>query len=257
MADILYLDIETRPKLAYVWKFFKEFISPNQVLENEVIVSFSAIWNDDKDKSCMYHENHTEDDSGIVTKLIELMDEADMVVGHNVKKFDVGTINGRALVLGIDPPSPYKIVDTFKVAKDQFHFPSNSLEYLSKVLPIKHKKLKHAKFPGFELWAECIKENKEAWKEMKKYNIQDTLAVRDVYRFMRPWIRNHPNLAVQDELTEHACIACGSKDLERRGFAYTNVGKYQRYRCKSCGKWHRTRFTERDKAASKSLLTNA
>lgn len=257
MANVLYCDIETAPKLAYVWQFFKAFISPKQVKEHGHIMSFSGIWNDDADEDILYFENRTQDDTKLVKQMIKLLDKADMVVGHNVEYFDVATINARALVLGIKPPSPYKIVDTYKAAKRYFKFESNSLEYLTKVLKVAHKKLTHAKFPGFELWLACIAGNKEAWKEMKEYNINDTLAVRDVYMEMRPWIRNHPNMAVFGESEEIECNVCGSVHLHKRGFAYTNFGKYQQYQCQECGHWLRTRFSERDKTSNKSLLTNA
>src|SRR3546814_9204598 len=48
----------------------------------------------------------------------------------------------------------YKTVDTCLVARKEFGFPSNSLEYLTTVLKTKHKKLTHAEYPGFELRSE-------------------------------------------------------------------------------------------------------
>lgn len=254
---ILFLDIETAPKLAYVYQFFKTNISPKQVKDHGYIISFAGIWNDDSDKNVIYAEARGEDDSDLVKMMIQLLDEADFVVGHNAEMFDAATINARALVLGIKPPSPYKVIDTLKAAKRYFKFESNSLEYISGILDIKHKKLSHNKFPGYELFIECMKGNSEAFKENKKYNIWDTLTVRDVYYEMRPWIRNHPNMVVQNEASDHACPKCGGVHLTRRGFAYTNVGKYQRFVCNDCGGWSRTRFTERDPEKARSLLTNA
>src|SRR3546814_6332122 len=60
----------------------------------------------------IYHENRTDDDVDITAKLIALLDEADVVIGQNSDRFDLPTINGRALVAGLKPPSPYKTVDT-------------------------------------------------------------------------------------------------------------------------------------------------
>ena len=253
---ILYLDIETAPKLAYVWRFFKENISPKQVLTHGHIMSFTAIWNDED--SFIYSENRNNNsDDEIVGQLVQLLDEADLVIGHNVEAFDCHTINGRALVAGISPPSPYKIVDTYKSARREFKFEKNSLEYLCEVLNCKHKKLSHKKFPGFELWVECLAGNEEAWEEMRDYNIMDTFSVRDVYKKMRPWIRNHPNVAVHLEIDGHACPKCGSTHVQRRGYAYTNSGKYQRFRCNSCGGWARSRYTEYPTEKKKELLANA
>lgn len=257
MPNILYLDIETAPKLAYVYRFFKENISPKQVKEHGYIISFAAIWNDSPDKEVIYQETRTEDDRELVAQLIGLLDRADIVIGHNVEYFDAATINARALVLGLKPPSPYKVVDTYKAAKRYFKFESNSLEYISGVLNIKHKKLSHNKFPGFELWIECMKGNPDAFKENKKYNCWDTFSTRDVYKEMRPWIRNHPNMAVYDEENSHVCPGCGGKHLHSRGYSYTNTGKYQKFHCQDCGKWSRTRYSERNKDAAKGLLTNA
>lgn len=257
MPKILYLDIETAPTLGYVWRLWKENIGVKQIKDNMRVLSFSAIWNDDPEKKVMYFEERGKSDKPLIKKFLELANEADVIIGHNVQNFDCATMNGRAMILGLKPPSPYKVVDTYQVAKNEFKIEANSLEYLSLVLGIKNKKLSHKKFPGFELWAECLAQNDEAWEEMKLYNIVDTLAVREVYKIMRPWIRNHANMAVFKEAEGMICPKCGSHHLQRRGFAYTNVGKYQRFVCKDCGGWARTRFTEYPKDKTKNLLVNA
>src|SRR3546814_15987786 len=118
---------------SYVWRFFKENIGAKQVREHGCIMSFSWIWNDDADSKVIYHENRTDDDVDITAKLIALLDEADVVIGQNSDRFDLPTINGRALVAGLKPPSPYKTVETCLVARKEFGFPSKSLDYLTTV----------------------------------------------------------------------------------------------------------------------------
>lgn len=257
LANILYLDIETSPSLGYIWRMWKENIGVKQLKENMRVLSFSAIWNDNPDSEVMYFEHRGPNDKKLIQSYLNLVDKADVVIGHNVQNFDCATMNGRAMVLGLKPPSPYKIVDTYQVAKKEFRLEANSLEYLSSVLDIQNKKLSHKKFPGFELWRECLAQNDEAWEEMKEYNIVDTLAVREAYKIMRPWIRNHANMAVFEESDEMVCPKCGGHHLQRRGFAYTNVGKYQRFVCTDCGGWARSRFTEYPKDKAKNLLVNA
>lgn len=252
MVKILILDIETAPKIAYVWRFFKENVGVNQVLHNGHIMSFAAKWYGDD--TIFFHENRKEDDSEIIAKLIAFLDEADIVVAHNGERFDSPQIIGRALVNGYTPPSPYKIVDTFKVARKEFGFPKNSLEYIAEILECSPK-MSHKKFPGFELWLECLRGNEEAWEEMKTYNIQDVITLEEVYAKMLPYIKNHPNVANYNDSEKCSCATCGSEDLVRRGFAHTRVGKYQRYRCNSCGAWNRGRFTVKDKDKSKVMLT--
>lgn len=252
---ILYIDIETAPKIAYVWSFFKTNISPKQVLDHGHIMSFSAVWGDSDD--IIYEENRGQDDFEITLSLRNLLDEADIVIGQNVVGFDNKSINGRCLVLDIPPPSPYKTVDTYLSAKKYFKFESNSLEYLAKVLKCKYQKRDHASYPGWELWLECLKGNDDAWAEMRDYNIDDIFTVREVYYAMRPWIDNHPNFGVFMEEDVPVCPKCGSKHLQRRGHAYTNTGKYQRYRCVECGGWTRTRFSDYPKDKRKTLMVNA
>lgn len=252
MVKTLILDIETAPKVALVWRFFKENISPKQVKSHGHIMSFAAKWLGED--GITYFENRKEDDRKIVSELVSLLDEADFAVAHNGEEFDFKQIKARAVVHGIKPPSPYKVIDTYKIAKREFGFPSNSLEYLTTVFNCAHKKGSHKKFPGFELWLECLRGNEEAWEELKHYNLEDVLSLEELYLRMRPWHSKHPNVAVMQESEDLLCPKCGSKHLHYRGFAYTSVGKYHRVQCQSCGGWSRSRYTLLPK--NENLLVN-
>lgn len=238
---LLFLDIETAPKVALVWRFFKENISPKQVKEHGHIMSYAAKWAGDDE--IFYEENRKDNDTKIVSSLCQLLDEADFVVAHNGQEFDFKQIRARAVVNGIKPPSPFKVIDTYKIAKREFGFPANSLEYLTMVLKCKHVKGGHRKFPGFELWLECLRGNEEAWSELREYNIEDILALEELYLKLRPWDTRHPNTAVMQENEELTCPKCGGNHLQYRGYAYTSVGKYHRLQCQDCGGWSRTRYT--------------
>jgi predicted RNA-binding Zn-ribbon protein involved in translation (DUF1610 family) len=252
-SKILFLDIEVAPKVALVWKFFKENISPKQVKEHGHIMSFCAKWLDDG--VIHYEENRKENDKDIIQKLCYFIDQADIVIAHNGEEFDMKEIRARALVHGIKPPSPVKVIDTYKIAKREFRFPSNSLEYLSNVLNLTTKKGGHKKFPGFELWLECLRGNDAAWAEMKEYNIVDVLALEELYYRLRPWDTKHPNLTIYaSETTEVSCPKCGSHDIQWRGYARTNSGVYHRYQCNNCGSWGRGRYSVAKK--NEKILTN-
>lgn len=256
-AKILILDIETSPKVAYVWRFFKENISPKQVKEHGHIMSFAAKWLGDDE--VIYQENRTDKDKAIIKSLVQLLDEADVVVAHYGAKFDLPQISARALVHGINPPSPYKIVDTKAVASKHFLFPSNSLEYLCEVLDVKNKKKSHKKFPGFQLWLECLRKNEEAWEEMRTYNIYDVLALEEVYLKMLPWISNHPNVTIYDieNKKDCSCPKCNSTHIHWRGHSHTSLGRYSRFQCQGCGGWGRARVNVLNKDQREVLMTNA
>ncbi|BAN92340.1 DNA polymerase exonuclease subunit [Ralstonia phage RSB3] len=258
-AKILTLDIETAPILAYVWRTWKENVGLNQISYDWYILSFAAKWLGQK--KVMYHSQqnakNVEDDKGLLLKLHALLDEADIVVAHNGRRFDCKKINARFLQHGLPPPSPYEIVDTLDVAKAHFAFTSNRLAYLTDTL-CTEKKLAHAKFPGFELWAQCLKGNPAAWKEMEVYNKQDVISLEELYLKLRSWMVGHPNVAaIHGDLSEEQCPKCGSANVIQKGFRYTKQGgAYLRYQCKDCGGWSRGRFVQQSRSQRRKMLVN-
>lgn len=253
MPRILILDVETFPNVAYVWRFFKENIGAKQVLEYSTLASFAYKWLGEDE--VFYQDTHHQSEKELVRRLLNVLDIADIVVAHNGAKFDLPTIQGRAMVLGLKPPSPYKIVDTLLVARYEFNFPANSLEHLAILLDVQ-KKGGHEKFPGFELWQECMRNNPEAWREMKIYNKQDVETLEKVYLKMLPFMKRHPNVAVFQEADALLCPKCGSNHIQSRGYVTTNVFKYKKFQCQSCGGWSRTRINEFPKEKRHAILVN-
>lgn len=233
---ILLLDIETAPIIGQFWGLFDQNIGLNQIVKDWHILSFAAKW---LDKKKIYYKDQRnkkkiEDDKDLCLQMWEFLNEADIIVGQNLDKFDIKKINARFFFHKIKPPSHYRTIDTLKLAKKHFSFTSNKLEYTSS-LNDKYKKLKHNKFAGHELWSECLKGNLKAWKEMEKYNKYDVLALEEYYKKLAPWNQGI-NFNVYDNNNENKC-QCGSFVVVKEGFKYTNLGKYQQYRCKECGKW--------------------
>ena len=252
---ILIFDIETAPNVAHVWNFWNNNVGINQVLEDGYIISFAAKWLGEDD--VYYMENRDPDNPELTQELHALIDEADIVVAHNGKKFDMGWFRAECVKHKLSPPSPVKIVDTLRAAKAYFYFPSYRLEYLTKAFGCEEKSA-HKQFPGHELWMECVvKNNDAAWAEMEQYNIQDVISLEELYLTMLPWIANHPNVGVLMEMDHPVCKGCGSEHLQKRGFQTTNLSKFQRYRCNDCGSWSRGRVNLLDKEVRKDLLTNA
>ena len=252
---ILILDIENAPMLSYHWGVWKQNIGQPMRLEGDrsYMMSIAMKWlGDDK---IHYFETRTEDDSALVAKTLEFLDEADIVVAHNGKAFDVKKINAYAIMNGLQPPSPYRVVDTLIEARKHFMFERNTLAYVAQALSCSPK-LDHAKFQGFELWKECIAGNEEAWAEMKKYNIQDIVTLEEVYLKMRPYIKGHPNVATVSNSTKRKCTSCGSAAIVKHGYSTTNVSKFQRYKCTDCGSYSRGRKNLLDKDVREKLLTS-
>lgn len=233
---ILLIDIETRPILAHVWKLWKNDVSINQIEEDWHILSWAAKWLGDK--KMMYADQRNartlHNDKAILKEMCKLLNEADIVIGHNSKTFDIKRINARLATHGINPPKDYRQIDTLRIARKHFAFTSNKLEYLAKHLKLSSGKKMSKKFNGFELWRECINGNKEAWKEMEAYNKHDVILLEELYNKLKSW-DNSINMEVYHESTNEGCSKCGSKNLKKHGFRFTNSGKYQRYYCDNCG----------------------
>jgi predicted RNA-binding Zn-ribbon protein involved in translation (DUF1610 family) len=172
----------------------------------------------------------------MINEIHRLLDEADVVIHYNGRKFDIPTLNKEFLLNGLKPPSPYKQIDVLETVKKKFRFPSNKLDYVVKALGIGNK-LNH---DGHILWVKCMAGDLSAWKTMKKYNIQDIKLLEDVYIKVLPWIDHHPNYSLfDDNIPSHSCPNCGSTHLVKRGIAITEAARWQRYSCGDCGKWSR------------------
>ena len=250
------LDIETAPSLAYVWGVWKQDIGESMLLNHTYIMSCSIKELGKPDVT--YYENRTEDDKDIVTKIARHLVDADFVIAHNGRKFDIPLIKARAVVNGLAPMPPFKVIDTLDLAKKEFRFVRNTLSNLAKQLNVEHEKLTDRKFNGFALWYECLRQNEEAWQEMKEYNILDVIVIEEVYLKLRAWSSNHPTMTTTTTTDTKKCPTCGSEDIIRSGYYNTNKGRYQRYRCHSCGTWssESTMMKKHTKEIRQNILVN-
>lgn len=231
---VLVLDIETKPLKVFVWDTRDQNIAVNQIIEDSAVIAWSAKWLGGK--QILYRDARLardfNDDRVLISSLWALMDTADIIIGQNSKAFDAKRLNARFMHHGMRPPSPYKHLDTYLIAKNAGSFTKNSLEYLAVFLGCKHSKLKHSKFPGQELWNECLKGNMAAWEEMKRYNINDVLTTEELYDKLKAWAPdNAPNVYIGG-----CCGVCGGKTI-KRGYCVNKMGRYPRHQCQNCGKW--------------------
>lgn len=257
-SKILVLDIETAPTKAYVWGLWKQNIGINMIDRDWYMLSWAAKWLGDGSVMAnalpdyKRYELDKENDVRIVRSIWKMLDRADVVIAHNGKRFDIPKLNARFLYHGMKPPSPYKVVDTLQTARAAFKFTSNKLDYLAQHLGV-GKKIDTG---GFELWEKCMKGDRDAWEDMVEYNIADVMILEDVYMKLRPWIKPHPNLGLYTDSNEMVCPTCGSSHVHKRGHYYTNVGRYQRYNCTSCGAWSKERVHNLPKKKRKNILGN-
>lgn len=232
----LLLDIETSPNIAYTFDLWRTTIAPVKIIEVSRVLCFAAKWLDAPRKTMEFYSAFSQNEGDrydMVAHAHELLDEADVVIHYNGHAFDIPYLNREFLLEGFLPPSPIKQIDLLQTVRKVFQFPSNQLAHVSKELGLPGK----VEHEGFALWIKCMNGDPAAQKLMEKYNKQDVFMLEDLYHYLQPWILSHPSVAAFTG--DFVCPACGSANLQRRGYAYTAVSKFQQYQCQDCGKYSR------------------
>jgi hypothetical protein len=162
---------------------------------------------------------------------------ADIVVGHNIVGFDTKKLKSEWWLLGLKPPSPWRSVDTLKVARREFGLESNTLNALCVRLGIQGKTDRYS----VDLANRALAGVKTAQAQLRRYNMGDIDATEGLYEALRGWDGTHPHLGLYDD-QERSCSQCGSTDLEADGLTRTALTTYGQYHCRNCGAWSRNNF---------------
>jgi hypothetical protein len=253
-AKIICFDIEVSPMIAYTFDIWNN-ISPDKVIREKSIICWAA---KELNDSVVFKDVVTEheaimgDDYRVVKSLWETLNSADILVGHNIKDFDIKEMNTRFLKHGLPPISSNNVIDTLLVSRQYFAFASNKLSFINKQLGIKQK----IETSGFSLWKDCMNGEIKALRDMIDYCEGDVLSVEELYYNLRAFIKGHPNLGLYSDNDYKECPNCGSGDLSSNGYYYTTANKYESMRCNSCGALSRKKKTELSKEKSKNILRN-
>lgn len=239
---ILLFDIENAPNTAYIWGLWQEVISQDMLDQNWFMLCWAAKWLGSKEiyTSALVdfpknYKQNKEDDKLILQKLWKLLDEADIVIAHNGKNFDVRKANARFIMNNMQPPSPFKVVDTLQEARRHFFFTSNKLNDLGRYLKVGQK----VETGGFKLWKQCMEGDLKAWEKMVRYCKNDIILLEKIYLKLRPYMHTHPRTDIYINANDLCCPKCNSKNIKKEGFSYTASYKYQRYSCNVCHGWFR------------------
>lgn len=262
--NILIMDIETAPLLSYLWTLYKPVFGHNMMVSETYVLSWAAKWlgSDEimSDAICNHPqyaeaEMPFENDKRVCRSMWELLDKADFVVAHNGDKFDIKRLNTRFLVHGMDPPSPYRSIDTLKIAKANFAFDSNRLDFILQLLTGRNK---HDS-GGFETWRGCMAGDMEAWENLVRYNEQDVLDLEEIYLMLRPWDKRHPSAVTHGPTrTIPVCPICNSENLVTQVGKYwsTGVSKFPLLKCQDCGTHVRDRKSVLTASERASVVVN-
>lgn len=234
MTKILMFDIETSFAIAATFSLRADYISHKNILQEPYIICASWKWlGEDEVHSVQVSRKEClrQDDKKVVKKLHTLIEEADIIVGHNSDKFDIKWVKGRCLKYGLPPLTFLKTIDTLKVARRNFggSLLSKRLDYIGTYLGLGNK----ISTSG-GLWLDILQGKQAAIDEMVTYNKQDVVLLEEVYLKLRPYIENFPAVPKPRAIKED-CKACGSTNTQKYGYTFNNAKKIQKHRCNECG----------------------
>lgn len=161
----------------------------------------------------------------------ETYDKADIIVGHNVGRFDSKHLQTGWLELGLPMPSPYKVVDTLVIARKHFGMESNTLDAICKRLGVPHKTDKYE----VAVAKAAVDGDVRAQRKLTAYNKGDIVASEALYDRFRGRIPNHPHTKSGNALDVLTCNQCNGRNLDRNGIKLAQQITYLLYRCTDCG----------------------
>lgn len=233
----LIYDLEVSGSLG--WAYGQWQTNMIKVEQPPILLALSWKWLGDKKVKGVtlrdFKQASNYDDSGIVHKLWGLLDECNIAVAYNGKKFDNKMANTFFIRHHLEPVSPYLEFDPLQVARRYFKFDNNKLDYLGKLLLGEGK----TEVTYGDCWDKllhgAVKEQKKYAGLMKRYCDQDVKLLEDIYYKLLPWSNNHPNMALCAGV-DYVCPRCG-KDSKFKVKAYRRTGVQItaiQFQCKNC-----------------------
>lgn len=241
-AKVLLYDLEVSRSIVEGYGNRWEF-KVVKVVRHQFLMSYSYKWLGEK-KIHFRHMHGYKTKKEFVESLAKLMNECDVAIAHNLNRFDDKMSNRFFIEEGIEPPAPYKRIDTLQVARSVAKFPGNSLNDLSEFLGLGSKE----KITYADIEDDFI--NNPTWsilKKMEKYNKKDVELLEGIYLKLRPYMKNHPNMAIYGDA--EGCPTCGSKDRDYlHSPVRTNTMTYRTLRCRNpeCGRTYRERMADKE-----------
>jgi hypothetical protein len=228
----LFLDIETSPNIVLSWRIgYKINIDYSNLLKERAIICVAYKWEDDDEVHSLTWDKD-QNDRTMLAELVEVISEADEIVGHNLDAFDLPWIKTRLLFHKLPALPDVKVVDTLTIAKKSFYFNSNKLDYLGTYLGFGGKLE-----TGFGLWkAVVLDKNPEALADMVTYCKRDITLLEKVYHRLAATVAAKTHVGVLGGLSKWTNPHTGSTNvvLSKTRVSAAGTVSYQ-MQCKDSG----------------------
>jgi DNA-directed RNA polymerase subunit RPC12/RpoP len=275
-VTFLVYDIETLPLSADIFRLGKQFVSHNQLQPHRDtydIITIQYKWLHEPKVHNLCWIGEEESSKGIIEKFDKIAKEATFLIGKNSDRFDVKHINTLRMIHGLDPFAEWSSVkiseDLEKQMRKHFYLPSNSLDYLSKMLFKSGKdKMEFADWQKIRNFKEVatilqdndlrkndkiindivykmygktvnaiLREGKLAQKKMIRYGNKDVSDTAKCWLKVLPYIKPRNSIGrVLSNVDGYniRCKHCGSKHVHNNGKEARFGVLKQRFRCSTC-----------------------
>lgn len=243
----LFFDIETSPNIILSWRTgYKLNIGYHNIINERAIICIAYKWEGQKTVHALKWDRN-QNDKKMLEQFAPILESANEVIGQNCDSYDIKWVRTRCLFHGIPLNPTFISHDTLKVARSQFRFNSNKLDYIASFLGYGGKKP-----TNFQLWKDILLYNdSKAMTKMISYCKHDVLLLENI------WNRFMPHVAAKSNIAKYIfqCPECGSSRTIINQRRKTAQGyKKITFRCKDCGKYHtvaESRFNKDKEKAGK------
>jgi len=232
---ILVYDIETTPCLAWVWRCGEQVVRHGQLHEdmNETkVICVTYRWlHEDKAKAIVF-DIDKQCDRDVIRKFDLLIDEADVILGKNNKRFDDKHINMRRFRHGLTPKPDWtqKSDDLEKWMRKHFNMQSYALDYFDKITGGDGKIVMN-----MQDWIDIVSYHsnkskaKKALSKMVEYGKKDADDTAELINKVRPYVTPVFNHAAFHG--DRRCVNCGSLNIREDREALHGQSRVVIYKC--------------------------
>lgn len=182
------------------------------------------------------YEDDIFDDLELCKDIKHVLEEADVIIGHNSKGFDLKYINTRLMLHGLHPVMHKAHIDTYHdIARHHLKVRSRKLGTLARTFNLPVQK-GFMDFP--KDWNNVIVRKRGAMQKMIKYNKDDVSVLELLYDKICELLPNPPHVGYLMGLDrkELSCLHCGGTNIIGKGRRTNSVSQYHRLECKDCGR---------------------
>lgn len=243
---VIGFDLETSPSKFWGWGTGEQYVDASALVpgtETKVITAQYKRYIVDKESKYFTwnfnKKNLKGDDTQVVESITEIINNADIVVGQNIKAFDIKVLQERAKVLRLPPINVDFMMDTLTTSRSSFKSMSHRLDYRSKQYGLGGKiKMQMSD------WVDILEGRAEPEEKMIPYGLKDNDDNEVLFWNDLPYL-NLPKstinkilkliIGVAERKNEKPqvifCSSCRAKHRPSREI----VKKGSSYSCKNCG----------------------